>query len=58
MSSTACIPCWNNPNFVFDAGDWNWCPIWKGTDKQFICHKSISSNEVFTKIKQILINKN
>ncbi len=58
MSSTACIPCWNNPNFVFDAGDWNWCPIWKGTDKQFICHKSISSNEVFTKIQQILINKN
>jgi autotransporter strand-loop-strand O-heptosyltransferase len=50
ISSDACIPCWNNKNFMFDAGDWNWCPIWKGTDKQFICHKSISPKQVFTSV--------
>jgi len=32
----ACNSCWGNPNFTFDAGDWDWCPIWKGTDKQHL----------------------
>ena len=53
-----CNSCWVNPNFTFDAGDWDWCPIWKGTDKQHICQKSVTPGQVFQKIKQILINKN
>jgi len=57
MNEGSCMPCWTNPNFVFDAGDWDWCPIWKGTDKQFICQKSITPVQVFTKVKQILTNK-
>ena len=52
-----CFPCWTNPNFVFDAGDWDWCPIWKGTDKQHICQKSITSMQVFTKVKKLLNSK-
>lgn len=54
ISSNSCFPCWNNPNFMFDAGDWDWCPIWKGTDKQHICQKSISSTEVFEKTRKFL----
>lgn len=51
-NESVCNSCWVNPNFVFDAGDWDWCPIWKGTDKQHICQKSITPTQVFNKIKQ------
>ena len=54
MNENACFPCWTNPNFAFDAGDWDWCPIWKGTDKQHICQKSITPNQVFKIIKNRL----
>jgi len=43
----ACNSCWNNTNFIFDPGNWDWCPIWEGTDKQHICKKSISPLTVF-----------
>jgi autotransporter strand-loop-strand O-heptosyltransferase len=46
----ACNSCWSNINFTFDAGDWDWCPIWKGTDKQHICSKSISPLTVFNSL--------
>jgi autotransporter strand-loop-strand O-heptosyltransferase len=49
----ACNSCWGNPNFTFDAGDWDWCPIWKGTDKQHICEKSISPLTVFNSLLNI-----
>jgi autotransporter strand-loop-strand O-heptosyltransferase len=49
-----CFPCWTNPNFAFDAGDWDWCPIWKGTDKQHICQKSITPQIVFNAVKKLL----
>ena len=49
----ACNSCWGNPNFTFDAGDWDWCPIWKGTDKQHICEKSISPLTVFNSLPNI-----
>ena len=50
-NKNVCNGCWNNSNFKFDAGDWDWCPIWKGTPRQFECQKSISSNDVIEKIK-------
>ena len=49
-----CNGCWNNPEFKFDKGDWNWCPVHKGTERQFECHKSITSNMVIDKIQQLL----
>ena len=52
-----CNSCWVNPNFKFDAGDWDWCPIWKNTDKQHICMKSVTPIQVLNKIKQVLTNK-
>ena len=57
MNDDACFPCWTNPNFTFDAGDWDWCPIWKGTDKQHICQKSITSTQVFKVVKNRLTSK-
>ena len=57
MNDDACFPCWTNPNFTFDAGDWDWCPIWKGTDKQHICQKSITAAQVFKVVKNRLTSK-
>ena len=42
-----CIFCWNDEVFVFDGGDWDWCPVYKGTKKQHICQKSITPLKVF-----------
>jgi hypothetical protein len=32
---------------VFNPGDWDWCPVYKGTKKQHICQKSITPLQVF-----------
>jgi autotransporter strand-loop-strand O-heptosyltransferase len=45
-----CISCWNDSEFVFDAGDWDWCPVYKGTSKQHICQKSITPLQVFNSL--------
>jgi len=48
-----CRGCFNSHQL--DAGDWNWCPIHKGTDLQFECSKSITSEMVIKKLKEILV---
>jgi len=53
-NKSVCNSCWNNKNFKFDKGDWYWCPINKGTDKQFECHKSISTEMVLEKIQNLI----
>jgi len=50
-NDNTCISCWNDEVFVFDAGDWDWCPVYKGTKKQHICQKSITPLQVFQKLK-------
>ena len=50
LNEHSCNSCWANINFKFDAGDWDWCPVWKGTDKQHICEKSISPLTVFNSL--------
>ena len=50
MNDNVCFPCWTNRNFTFDAGDWDWCPIHKGTEKQHICQKSITPLQVYSSI--------
>lgn len=37
-----------------DAGDWNWCPKHKNTKRQFECSKTITSQDVIDKIKNML----
>ena len=50
-NESICIFCWNDDVLVFDTGDWNWCPVYKGTKKQHICQKSITPHQVFEKLK-------
>jgi autotransporter strand-loop-strand O-heptosyltransferase len=50
-NDNTCIFCWNDEVFVFDPGDWNWCPVYKGTKKQHICQRSITPLQVFQKLK-------
>jgi autotransporter strand-loop-strand O-heptosyltransferase len=50
-NNKVCHGCWNKPDVVFDKGDWNWCPEHKGTDRQWECHKAISSESVIKAIK-------
>jgi hypothetical protein len=44
----------NNPNYKFDRGDWYWCPVFKGTERQFECHKSITAEMVIDQIQPLL----
>ena len=48
----ACRGCFNRHRL--DAGDWNWCPEHKGTDRQFECTKLLEGEEVIDKIKNLL----
>ena len=50
IKKDVCHGCWNNANFLFDKGDWNWCPIYKGTDRAFECHTQITSQQVIDAI--------
>ena len=47
-----CAGCFNRSRL--DAGDWNWCPDHKGTDRQFECSKSITGQMVIEQLKTIL----
>lgn len=49
LSNNLCIKCWNDPVLKFDTGDWDWCPVYKGTSLQHICQKSISVEQVLNK---------
>ena len=56
VNKSVCNGCWNKPDFHFDKGDWNWCPLHKDTPRQFECHKSITSSMVIKKIREIIDN--
>ena len=47
-----CRGCFNKEKL--DAGDWNWCPYHKGTDRQFECTKTITSEDVISKISHLV----
>lgn len=52
INKDVCNGCW--AKHMFDKGDWNWCPEHKGTERQFECSKSITSDMVIPQIKKIL----
>ena len=51
FNNNTCIFCWNDEVFVFDPGDWDWCPVFKGTKKQLVCQRSITPLQVFNKLE-------
>ena len=52
FKDSVCNGCFTNPEHKFDASDWEWCPVHKGTNRQFECTKVITAKHVFEKIKQ------
>ncbi len=54
INKNVCYGCWNDPNYNFDKGDWNWCPKLKGTDRQFECSKEITAQTVINNIKTLI----
>lgn len=56
FNSNVCNSCFNR--FRLDPSDWNWCPDKKGTEEQFICSKTITSNQVIQKIEDWFSNNN
>ena len=52
FNGTSCNSCFNR--YKLDAGDWNWCPDHKETERQFECTKSISGKEVIDKLNEYL----
>ena len=54
INESVCHGCFNSERL--DAGDWNWCPLHKNTNRMFECTKQISSDIVIKQINKI-INK-
>lgn len=52
INQNVCYGCFNN--YRLDAGDWNWCPLHKGTEKQFECTKKITTEMVINEINKIM----
>jgi autotransporter strand-loop-strand O-heptosyltransferase len=52
INKDVCNGCFNTHKL--DAGDWNWCPLHKGTNKQFECTKKIYYPQVESSIKKII----
>jgi len=52
FNSNSCNSCFNR--YKLDAGDWNWCPDHKGTERQFECTKTITGYEVIQKISDFM----
>ena len=52
INKDVCHGCWSRHEF--DPGDWNWCPEHKGTERQFECSKTITSEMVIEQINKII----
>jgi autotransporter strand-loop-strand O-heptosyltransferase len=52
INKNVCHGCFNSHRL--DSGDWNWCPIYKNTEKQFECTKEITSQMVIDKINKVI----
>jgi autotransporter strand-loop-strand O-heptosyltransferase len=55
INKSVCNSCFNKNKL--DAGDWNWCPEHKGTDRQFECTKKIHPQVILDKINEIRTTK-
>jgi autotransporter strand-loop-strand O-heptosyltransferase len=53
-NTAVCHGCWNSHLYSFDKGDWNWCPLHQGTERQFECMKTITSEMVINSLIPLL----
>tara|TARA_Y100000361_G_C11159008_1_gene345953 strand:+ start:2278 stop:3492 length:1215 start_codon:yes stop_codon:yes gene_type:complete len=56
MNEDICNGCFNRTRL--DAGDWEWCPDHKDTERMFECTKSITPSQVINSIENIIKNNN
>jgi autotransporter strand-loop-strand O-heptosyltransferase len=54
VNTNVCHGCWNDPQYTFDKGDWDWCPVHKGTERQFECQNSITPKMVIDLINPLI----
>lgn len=54
VNKNVCHGCWNKINieYEFNSSDWYWCPKFKGTYREFECHKSITPDMVWEKLEK------
>lgn len=52
INTSVCNSCFST--HTFDKGDWNWCPLHKGTERQFECSKEIPFSMVRPSLNQML----
>jgi autotransporter strand-loop-strand O-heptosyltransferase len=52
INKNVCNGCWHTHKF--DPGNWNWCPLHEGTEREFECTKEITSEMVISKIKNFI----
>lgn len=52
INTNVCNSCFSS--HLFDKGDWNWCPLHKGTERQFECTKEITFDIVKPNLNQML----
>jgi autotransporter strand-loop-strand O-heptosyltransferase len=52
INEKVCHACFSR--YLFDKGDWNWCPDHGGTKRQFECSKEIIFESVKPKLNEIL----
>jgi autotransporter strand-loop-strand O-heptosyltransferase len=52
INKQACHGCWGWD--TFDRGDWNWCPAWKGTRRQFECSKTVGPETVIEHVNKFI----
>lgn len=53
INEDVCHGCFDDVNYTFDRGDWNWCP----TYKDFECTRSITPSMVIDSIQPLLHKK-
>lgn len=53
INKSVCKGCWSRHKF--DPGDWNWCPDYKGTNRQFECTKTITGKYVIEKLEKLIV---
>ena len=49
-----CNGCWNDTTVVFDHKDFEWCPRFKGTERQFECSRYITPEAVCKVIDRLM----
>lgn len=52
INNNVCHGCFNSHRL--DAGDWNWCPIHKNTQRMFECTREITPGMIINEIEKLL----